>query len=160
TLSAEIHHALEAQTFAARPRGAGVLVVDAVAARFGGFDHLHLVGLVESDWPPRTRRSIFFTNPLLTALGWPQEQEHTQAELAAFQDLVASAAKTATSHAFQLEGDAVVALSPLVRAAHGLLIEVHPPPAAVRTFADEVLTGGDADPATLASPQSAWLALR
>ena len=94
------------------------------------FDHLHLVGLVETDWPERTRRSIFFTSPLLTSLGWPQEAEHTRAELAAFRDLVASAQQTVTFHGFQLEGDAVVALSPLVRAAHGLLAEVHPPPPA------------------------------
>ena len=49
-------------------RGAGadgVHLVDAVAARFGEFDHVHLVGLVETDWPERPRRSIFYTSGLL-----------------------------------------------------------------------------------------------
>jgi ATP-dependent helicase/nuclease subunit B len=137
-----IHHAIEARTFASRGERSGVHLVDAVAARFGEFDHLHLAGLVETDWPERSRRSIFFTSPLLTTLGWPQPSEHSKAEVAAFHDLVASAGSTVTLHAFQLEGDAVVALSPLVRAVRGLTVEVHAPPPATRIFADEVLTAG------------------
>ena len=159
-LTALIHHTLEAHTFAPRRGQAGVHVIDAVAARFGEFDHLHLVGLVETDWPERTRRSIFFTSPLLTTLGWPQESEHSRAEMAAFHDLVGSAARTVTLHGFQLEGDAVVALSPLVRALHGLAVEVHVPPPAVRTFADEVLTGPIAPGGLTAGRQADWLSLR
>jgi RecB family exonuclease len=160
-LTALMHHALEAHTFAPRQgRAGGVHVIDAVAARFGEFDHVHLVGLVETDWPERSRRSIFFTSPLLTTLGWPQESEHSKAEVAAFQDLVGSAAKTVTLHGFQLEGDAVVALSPLVRAVHGLPVEVRAPPPAVRTFADEVLTGPIVPEALAGRQQADWLPLR
>jgi RecB family exonuclease len=159
-LTALIHHALEAHTFAPRRGRLGVHVIDAVAARFGQFDHLHLVGLVETDWPERSRRSIFFTSPLLTTLGWPQESEHSRAEVAAFHDLVGSAAETVTLHGFQLEGDAVVALSPLVHALQDLPVEVHAPPSAVRTFADEVLTG-PISPETLTDRRQAdWLSRR
>src|SRR5262249_23221840 len=106
------------------------------------------------------RRSIFFTNPLLTSLGWPKESEHTHAEAAAFRDLIVSARETLTLHAFQLEGDAVVALSPLAHAVRGLTVEVHAPPPAARTFADEVLTG-PAPPRDELPPAIAdWLDLR
>ena len=93
---------------------AGVHLVDAVAARFGEFDHVHLVGLVETDWPERPRRSIFYTSGLLKALGWPQEADQMRAQQAAFRDLLRLAAETTRCHAFQLEGDAVVGLSPMV----------------------------------------------
>jgi RecB family exonuclease len=159
-LTSLLHHALEVHTFAPRRGRAGVHLIDAVAARFGEFDHVHLVGLVETDWPERSRRSIFFTSPLLTTLGWPQESEHSRAEVAAFHDLVASAAKTVTLHGFELEGDAVVALSPLVRTPHGLALEVHASPPAVRTFADEVLTGPVPAEALAGRRQAAWLPLR
>jgi ATP-dependent helicase/nuclease subunit B len=159
-LTALIHHALEAQTFAPRRGRAGAHVIDAVAARFGEFDHVHLVGLVETDWPERSRRSIFFTSALLTALGWPQESEHSKAEVAAFHDLVGSAAETVTLHGFELEGDAVVALSPLVHALHGSPVESHAPPPAVRTFADEVLTGLISAEALAGRPQADWLPVR
>jgi len=159
-LTSLIHHALEARTFAPRRGRAGAHVIDAVAARFGEFDHVHLVGLVETDWPERSRRSIFFTSTLLTALGWPQESEHSKAEVAAFHDLVASAAETVTLHGFELEGDAVVALSPLVHALDGLPVEAHASPPAVRTFADEVLTGPISGEALAGRRQADWLPLR
>ena len=89
-------------------------LVDAAAARFGRFDHVHLVGLVETDWPERPSRSIFYTSGLLKALGWPQEPDHARAQQAAFRDLLGLASRTATLHAFQLDGDAIVARSPLI----------------------------------------------
>jgi RecB family exonuclease len=159
-LTALVHHALEAHTFAPRRGRLGVHVIDAVAARFGEFDHLHLVGLVETDWPERSRRSIFFTSPLLTTLGWPQESEHSRAEVAAFHDLVASAGKTVTLHGFQLEGDAVVALSPLVHALPDMPVEIDALPPGVRTFADEVLTGPISPEALTDRRQADWLARR
>ena len=58
------------------------------------FDHVHLVGLVETDWPERPRRSIFYTSGLLKALGWPQEADQTRAQQAAFRDLLRLPART------------------------------------------------------------------
>jgi RecB family exonuclease len=111
-VTAAIRHALEARVFTPRRGSGGVQLVDAAAARFGEFDHVHLVGLVDSDWPERTRRSIFFTSGLLAALGWPQEADDLRAQQAAFRDLLGLAARTTTLHAFQLEGETVTTVAP------------------------------------------------
>src|SRR5262249_55474342 len=134
---------------------------------FGEFDHVHLVGLVETDWPERSRRNIFYTTGMLKALGFPQETDQVRAQQAAFRDLLRLARDTTSLHAFQLEGDSVVALSPMIDAARDLpAVEasVLPPR---RIFADEVLTAGlsrgDAplDPSLALDPESAeWLELR
>jgi RecB family exonuclease len=120
-LTATIHHWIERHTFApARPDAGGVRLLDAVAARFGEFDHLHVVGLVEHEWPERTRRTIFYTSGLLKSIGWPQERDHARAEQAAFRDLMRLPARTVHLHGFLLEGDTVVALSPFVELARGM----------------------------------------
>lgn len=159
-LIALIHHAVEARTFTPRRGHAGAYLVDAMAARFGDFDHVHLVGLVETDWPERPRRSIFYTSGLLKSLGWPQESDQTRAQQAAFRDLLRLARRTTSLHAFQFEGDAIIARSPMIGAALDLPSEQAPPSARRRMFADEVLVlpapqagVGDGDAAR-------WLALR
>ena len=136
-----IRHAIEAQTFTPRRGDAGVHLVDAVAARFGEFDHVHVVGLVETDWPERTRRSIFYTAGLLKSLGWPQQPDHTRVQQAVFVDLLGLPARTLTLHAFQLECDSIVAPSPLVELARDVNAAPVPRPAPRRLFDDEVLTG-------------------
>jgi RecB family exonuclease len=113
-ITAAIRHAIEGRLFAPRRDEGGVRIVDAAAVRFGEFDHVHVVGLVESDWPQRPRRSIFFTSGLLKSLGWPQEADELRAQQAAFRDLLGVAARTTTLHAFEREGDAVAAVSPMV----------------------------------------------
>ena len=40
--------------------GSGVHLVDDQAARYGAFDDITIVGLVENDWPERPRRNIFY----------------------------------------------------------------------------------------------------
>ncbi len=165
-LTALIHHQIEGQTFAP-PRGRrGIQLVDAVAARFGQFEHVHLMGLVETDWPDRSARSIFYTSGLLKALGWPQQQDHARAQLASFRDLLALASRTTTLHAFQLDGDAIVARSPLIDAAretspHVVFRSAEPPtgPRPV-VFADEILTRESGVPADLADEARDWLLIR
>jgi RecB family exonuclease len=178
-LTSLIHHQIEGRTFAPRRGRRGVQLVDAAAARFGRFDHVHLVGLVETDWPERPSRSIFYTSGLLKALGWPQEPDHARAQQAAFRDLLGLPARTATLHAFQLDGDAIVARSPLIdhagpgpqstTAGTGLkgrplspaerasVFPSVPPPA---VFSDEVLTRDDAPLADLPDTTRRWLELR
>lgn len=158
-IAAAILHAVEARTFTPRQGHAGVHVLDAVAARFGAFDHVHLVGLVETDWPERTRRSIFYASGLLAPLSWPLESDHARAQQAAFRDLLGLAAKTTRLHAFQLEGDAVVAPSPILDVAAGVRSVEDDAPRAGRLFADEVLTSG-ADVRGLSADTAAWLSLR
>ncbi|MEZ5317869.1 MAG: PD-(D/E)XK nuclease family protein [Vicinamibacterales bacterium] len=157
-LVAAVRHVLEAQTFRPRRDHGGVQLVDAMAARFGTFDHTHLVGLVETDWPDRPRRTIFYTSGLLTALSWPDETDQTRAQQAAFRDLLGLARRTTTLHAFELEGDGLVAPSPLVEFARGLPV-VTGAPDARPTFPDETLTRARA-PEGLEPGVAAWLDLR
>jgi len=133
-----------------------VHLVDAVAARFGEFDHVHLVGLVETDWPERPGRSVFYTSGLLEPLGWSARQAHTVAELAAFRDLLGLARVTVSLHAFSLDGDAIVARSPVVDLAAGWPAREAAAPDGRRVFADEVLTAG-ADVDGLDPVSRAWL---
>lgn len=159
-VTAAIHHVVESQTFAPRRGRSGVHLVDAVAARFGEFEHVHLVGLVETDWPERARGSILYTTGLLKPLGWPQSGEHAQAEQAAFRDVLGLAADTVHLHAFQLEGDSVVALSPILDAARRLRSRVEAPASRRRIFADELLTATPALAPAGDAAMGQWLAAR
>ncbi|HET9369735.1 MAG TPA: PD-(D/E)XK nuclease family protein [Vicinamibacterales bacterium] len=156
--TAQIRHAIEARTFTPAHGTSGVRLVDAVAARFGSFADVHLVGLVETDWPERPRRSIFYAGGLLTALAWPAETDQRRSELAAFRDLLGLASRTMALHAFELEGDAIVAPSPMLELARGLSSTTLEETSR-RVFADEVLT--TSGPVSGLEPAVAeWLALR
>lgn len=158
-LSAAIHHWIERQTFTPRRGESGVHLVDAVAARFGEFDHVHIVGLVDAEWPERQRRSIFYTSSLLKELGWPGDDDHLRAQQAAFRDLVTLPARTLSLSAFQLEGDAVVAATPLTDEARALPRLVRRP-RDVRIFADERLALAPLAADTLSPGAAEWLRLR
>jgi len=155
-----VHHAIEARTFAPARTTGGVCLVDAVAARFGDFHHVHVVGLVETEWPERSRRNIFYTSGMLAPLGWPIEADHVRAQQAAFRDLLELPARTLQLHAFQLEGEAVVALSPMTDAARGLPSVAESKAGKRLVFADEVLTGVPPVFAGLTKDTSEWLQLR
>ena len=71
--------------------GTGVHLLDDQAARYGDFDDLSLVGLIEGEWPDRPRRNIFYPTSLLTSLGWPSEKDRRAAADARFLDLLQSA---------------------------------------------------------------------
>lgn len=158
-LSATIHHWVERQTFIARQGTTGVHLVDAIAARFGDFDHVHIVGLVDAEWPERQRRSIFYTSGLLSALGWPGDVDHLKAQQAAFRDLVRLPSATLTMTAFQMEGEAVVAATPLTDEARDLVREELALPE-VRIFADERLALAPIAADALAASPSEWLRWR
>ena len=165
-LTALIHHQIEALTFSPRRGRRGVHLVDAAAARFGRFDHVHLVGLVETDWPERPARSIFFASGLLKALGWPQEPDHMRAQQAAFRDVIALAGRTTTLHAFELDGDSIVARSPLIEAAREatryVIFRSLDPATGPReaVFTDEILTRDAVSAAGLPDTVGRWLELR
>ena len=59
-------------TFAPTRPDRGVHLLDDQAARYGEFDDLTIVGLIESEWPDRPRRNIFYPPNLLKALNWPR----------------------------------------------------------------------------------------
>jgi RecB family exonuclease len=158
-LAAIIHHALEARTFMPRRGEGGVHLLDAVTARFGEFDDVYLVGLVETDWAERQRRSFFYSNVLLKVLGWPQDDDQARAQQAAFRDVLHLARERTRLSAFQLEGDAIVALSPVVELARRLPIVVEPVTERGDVFPDEIWTTY-APPADLDASVASWLALR
>ena len=60
SVAAMIRRWIEAQTFSPRAGASGVQLLDAQAARYGEFDEVFLVGLVEGEWPQRSSRSIFY----------------------------------------------------------------------------------------------------
>jgi RecB family exonuclease len=138
-LVAWMRHRLEGQTFSVARAHAGVHLVDAVAARFGEFDHVHVLGLVDTDWPERQRRNIFYTSGLLKDLGWPQDADHSAAQIAAFRDLTGLPSETISFHAFELDADAVVGPSPMLDLVRGLPSREDAPPPRLAVFSDEVL---------------------
>ena len=75
----------------------GVHLLDDQAARYGDFDDVTIVGLIENDWPERPRRNIFYPPALLKALGWPSEKDRRAAADARFLDLLASRVAHASS---------------------------------------------------------------
>lgn len=159
-LVALIRHRIEGQTFAPSREHTGVHLVDAVAARFGEFDHVHILGLVDTDWPERQRRNIFYTSGLLKSLGWPQDADHAAAQLAAFRDLLGLPSQTLHLHAFQLDADAVVGLSPMIDVVRGVPTTDGPALPDAAMFDDEVLTADLAAEETLEAVPLAWLSAR
>ncbi len=159
-LAATIYHAIEDQTFAPGRGHGGVHLVDAAAARFGDFDDVLLVGLVETDWAERQRRNFFYSAGLLKALGWPQDTDQTLAQQAAFRDVLTLARHRTRLSAFQFDGETVVALSTMIEAARGLPVVVEPLPDVGALFADETLTQDDGAQAPMDAEPSAWLAAR
>lgn len=158
-LAAAIYHAIEDRTFVPVRRHDGVHLVDAVAARFGEFDDVFLVGLVETDWAERSRRSFFYSAGLLKALGWPQDADQTAAQQAAFRDVLTLARQRTRLSAFQLDGDTVVALSTMLDAVRGLPRTEETLPDSGPLFADEILTRA-VPPEGLEPSVAAWLARR
>ena len=105
----------------------GVQIVDAQAARFGEFDDVQLMGLVEGEWPERPRRSVFYPQALLAQLeparpdrvAIHQERDLLRAARASFRDLARLARSRTRLSTFALEADAVVEPSVFVEDAAG-----------------------------------------
>jgi RecB family exonuclease len=89
----------------------GVWLVGDQAARYGDFDDVTIVGLVEDEWPEPLQRNLFYPSALLKALGWPSEKDRRQADTARFLDLVASPRQRVEVSTFMLDADAIVSRS-------------------------------------------------
>ncbi len=110
-LAGTVRRWIESQTFAPRAGTRGLVLLDAPAAGYADVDEMRLVGLVESDWPDRSRRSIFYPGSLLTQLGWPAEDERLSAARARFHDLLRLPRRRVVVSLFTLEEDAIVPAS-------------------------------------------------
>jgi RecB family exonuclease len=160
-LAAAVRRWIEGQTFAPRTGGGGIHLVDAAAARFGAFDELRIVGVIERDWPPRAGRSIFYPAHLLTQLGWPAEPAELAAARAAFRDLLQLPARRVSVSAPSLEDDALVAPSTFIEEleSSGLRVERPPAPPFTRISVHEALAIEPVVP-IVDGDAAAWLSLR
>lgn len=150
-LSAAIRRWLGAQTFAIRSGEGGLQIVDAQAARFGEFDDVQLMGLVEGEWPERPRRSVFYPQALLAQLepsrpdrvAIHEERDLLRAARASFRDLTMLARSRTRISTFALEADAVVEPSVFVEdaAGFGLVTEAAMGHDDARVFVYEALQG-------------------
>ncbi len=113
-VAALVRRWIESHTFSPRIGDGGVHLVDAESARFGDFDHVQIAGLVESEWPERPQRNIFYSASVLRDLGWSAESERADHARAAFVDLLGLPSTTLTVSTFSLEDDAVVTASSLL----------------------------------------------
>lgn len=134
---------IEDQTFVPDPEAAsGVHLLDDQAVRYGDFDDVAIVGVVDQDWPERPRRNIFYPPSLLKSLGWPSEKDRRAAGDARFLDLLTSASRRTTVSAFTLDDDALVSrsmqLDEIPRAR--LSTVARAPFDDARVFADEALS--------------------
>jgi RecB family exonuclease/inactivated superfamily I helicase len=161
-LALAVRRAVEEQTFEPESPAAGVSLLDDRAARYGDFDDVSIVGLVETDWPERPRRNIFYPPALLKSLGWPSEKDRRAAADAHFLDLLAGARRRTLLSTFTLDDDAIVSrstqldevprarLSTIARGAD----------TGARVFVDEALSLEPAALSALDGEARAWADLR
>jgi RecB family exonuclease len=161
-LSAGTRRWIEGQTFSPRTGTGGVRLLDAQAAAYADVQDLRLVGLVESDWPERTRRSIFYPASLLGQLGWPADGDRLAAARARFQDLLTLPAARVSLSTFTLEDDSIVPPSTFLEdvEAAGLPVERVPPLLPIRVFMHEALAEDPIVADALPPDAARWLALR
>jgi ATP-dependent helicase/nuclease subunit B len=142
-LAPDIRRWIEEETF--DPRGddvAGIHLLDAQAVRFGEFESITIVGLIEGEWPERPRRNIFYSPGVLAALGWPSERDRRSASAAAFVDLVRSPSDHVIISTFTFDDEALVEPSSLVEELESARLTVVKPVVKedARSFLDEALS--------------------
>jgi RecB family exonuclease len=161
-LSLAVRRWIEDQTFEVDQGDRGLHLLDDNAARYGDFDDVTVVGLIDSDWPERPRRNIFYPPALLKSLGWPSEKDRRAAADAHFLDLLATARRRTTLSIFTLEDDALTTRSlQLDEIPRAKLSNVSiPPHPASRIFEDESLSLEPVSFATLDAGTREWAHLR
>jgi RecB family exonuclease len=147
---------IEEHTFAAEPGPGGLQLVDDQAARYGEFDEMALVGLIEGEWPDRPKRNIFYPASLLISLGWPSERDRRSAAEARFVELLQSAGRRVTVSTVTLDEEMLVEPSTFVDEIPRARLAVAPPEA------PEVPSARDAGPRlrTFDEEAETWLAMR
>ena len=153
---------IEGQTFSPRTGSRGLILLDAPSAAYADVDELRLAGLVESDWPERATRSIFYPGSLLAQLGWPVDSDRLAAARARFHDLLCLARRRVSVSSFTLEDDAIVPASSFLEELDivGLPVERTPPAERARIFLHEAVWEEPIAPHALAPEALDWLTLR
>ena len=161
-LLATVRRWIEGQTFSPRTGSSGLLLIDAPAAAYADLDDLRLVGLVDSDWPDRSRRSIFYPPQLLAQLGWPADTDRLGAARARFHDLLRLPRVRVAISTFTLEDDAIVPGSVFLEEIEhaGLPVQHLPLPDGARVFLHEAIAEEPTAATALAGKPLEWLTLR
>ena len=161
-LRASLRRRIEAEVFAGEPRRGGVRLVDAAAARYARFDDLHIVGLVDTEWPARARRSVFYPSGLLVQLGWTVDADLMRTARAEFADLVCLPTGRTRLSTFQLEHDALTAPTSLLEDVVDLGLTPSPERARPvrRASVTEMLADGPIVPSAVEGDAARWLAVR
>jgi RecB family exonuclease len=168
-LTATIRRWLESQTFATTSGTAGVQIVDAQAARYGEFDDVQIVGLIDGEWPSLQRRNVLYPSSLLAmleplpAVADPhrRERDAVNAARAGFRDLLQSAARTVRVSTFALEHDAVVEPSMLLDEVRACgLTPVAAQDTGVRVSYADALALEPRRPEVMPAPARAWAVSR
>src|SRR5262249_39153303 len=160
-LGVAVRRWIEEHTFDSEASG-GIQLLDDQAARYGDFDDLAIVGLVETDWPEKPRRNVFYPPSLLKSLGGPSEKDRRAAADARFLDLLTSASCYTTVSTFTLDEDALVSrsmqLDEIPRAR--LTTVARPAGDDTRVFEEEALSLEPVSLDTVDADARAWAALR
>jgi RecB family exonuclease len=161
-LAGAVRRWIEKETFVPEGGTSGVHLVDDQAARFGAFDDLTIVGIIEGEWPDRPRRNIFYSAAIMKALGWPSEKDRRAAEEARFADLLGSASQSVRLSTITLDDEALVEASSLLdEVPHARLpSSTGARGAPARVFADEMLALDGIAPDTLSDDARVWAAAR
>jgi RecB family exonuclease len=142
-LAPDIRRWIEEETFDPRAGEAGIHLLDAQAVRFGEFESITIVGLIEGEWPDRPRRNIFYSPGVLASLGWPSERDRRSASVAAFVDLVRSPSDEVLISTFMFDDEALVEPSSLVEdleSAHLTVVKEESPAERSPVFVEEALS--------------------
>lgn len=149
------------ETFATDGATHGVRLLDDQAARYGDIDDLTIVGLVESDWPEKPRRNIFYPPQLLKALGWPSEKDRHGAAEARFLDLILSADTRVELSTFLLDDEAIVSRTvQLDEVSRAALSTFSSPPLDRPLLREESLALDERPADTVSDAAREWLATR
>jgi RecB family exonuclease len=160
-IAATLRRWIEQQTFSPRIGDEGLHLVDAQAARYGDFEAVHVVGLIDGEWPSPSGGNVFYSSGLLRKLGWPPDRDRQAAARARFDDLIRLPARALSASTFSLEQDSIVEPSPLLEALDVLDAPVVRVPASrVRIFRHEALAEAPMEPGALDPTVSAWARLR
>jgi PD-(D/E)XK nuclease superfamily protein len=160
-LASTLRRWMERHTFAPRRGNSGVMLLDARAARYADVDDVLVVGLVETDWPERTPRNIFYPSSLLAQLGWHGERDRLAAARAVFRDLLTLARSRVAASTFSLEDDGLVAKSAFLEELDSAVLTVERVAApAVRVFRQEAMSTDPVSDASAVGVAAEWLALR
>jgi hypothetical protein len=118
-------------------------------------------GVVDGEWPDRSRRSIFYSPAVLRELGWPSEADRLAGARAAFADLLRLPTSRLSVSVFALEADSLVGPSPFTdEVEQSGLDSIEEEASTRRIFDYEAMCQDPADEAPLGVHARDWMASR